>query len=180
MLTSRATEAGIWMSRSPKAPRAARPKKVEDELNQHVTKVGRCGPKRSWYAPVPECSESALRGQNLACLRPSLAIGDGALGFWKAMRQVWSTTREQRCWVHTIRAQAIDRGAGTGLARGHTSERDHMTNLQRTLTHDHALDQQLQDLLLLNQRRPIQSGANPITERLQVRQQRLGIRRVLT
>ena len=33
-------------------------------------------------------------------VEPSLAIGDGALGFWKAMRQVWDTTREQRCWVH--------------------------------------------------------------------------------
>jgi putative transposase len=39
-------------------------------------------------------------------LEPSLAIGDGALGFWKAMRQVWDTTKEQRCWVHTIRAQS--------------------------------------------------------------------------
>lgn len=33
-------------------------------------------------------------------VEPSLAIGDGALGFWKAIRQVWETTREQRCWVH--------------------------------------------------------------------------------
>ena len=32
---------------------------------------------------------------------PHLAIGDGALRFWKAMRQVWDTTQEQRCWVHT-------------------------------------------------------------------------------
>jgi len=31
---------------------------------------------------------------------PTLAIGDGALGFWKAVRQVWPQTREQRCWVH--------------------------------------------------------------------------------
>lgn len=31
---------------------------------------------------------------------PELAIGDGALGFWKAMRQVYGETREQRCWVH--------------------------------------------------------------------------------
>ena len=31
---------------------------------------------------------------------PSLAIGDGALGFWKAMRQVYGETRKQRCWVH--------------------------------------------------------------------------------
>jgi putative transposase len=31
---------------------------------------------------------------------PELAIGDGALGFWKALRQVHGTVREQRCWVH--------------------------------------------------------------------------------
>ena len=31
---------------------------------------------------------------------PELAIGDGALGFWKALREVYGQTREQRCWVH--------------------------------------------------------------------------------
>jgi putative transposase len=31
---------------------------------------------------------------------PELAIGDGNLGFWKALRQVYGATREQRCWVH--------------------------------------------------------------------------------
>jgi putative transposase len=31
---------------------------------------------------------------------PELAIGDGGLGFWKALRQVYGTAREQRCWVH--------------------------------------------------------------------------------
>ena len=31
---------------------------------------------------------------------PELATGDGALGFWKALRQVFGATREQRCWVH--------------------------------------------------------------------------------
>jgi transposase-like protein len=29
-----------------------------------------------------------------------LATGDGALGFWKAIRQVFPSTRHQRCWVH--------------------------------------------------------------------------------
>ncbi|MCA1606464.1 MAG: IS256 family transposase, partial [Acidobacteria bacterium] len=28
------------------------------------------------------------------------AVGDGALGFWKALPQVFGSTREQRCWVH--------------------------------------------------------------------------------
>ena len=31
---------------------------------------------------------------------PQLAIGDGALGFWRALPQVFGTTRDQRCWVH--------------------------------------------------------------------------------
>lgn len=31
---------------------------------------------------------------------PSLAIGDGALGFWKAVSRVFPSTRHQRCWVH--------------------------------------------------------------------------------
>ena len=31
---------------------------------------------------------------------PMLATGDGALGFWKALRQVFPATRQQRCWVH--------------------------------------------------------------------------------
>ena len=31
---------------------------------------------------------------------PKLAVGDGALGFWKALPQVFGSTREQRCWVH--------------------------------------------------------------------------------
>ena len=34
---------------------------------------------------------------------PMLAIGDGALGFWAAVRKVYPQTREQRCWVHKIR-----------------------------------------------------------------------------
>jgi putative transposase len=33
-------------------------------------------------------------------VEPALAVGDGALGFWKAIRQVWPSTRCQRCWVH--------------------------------------------------------------------------------
>ena len=33
-------------------------------------------------------------------IAPELAIGDGALGFWKALREIYGETREQRCWVH--------------------------------------------------------------------------------
>ena len=37
------------------------------------------------------------RGLEIA---PDLAIGDGALGFWKAIEEVFPGTRHQRCWVH--------------------------------------------------------------------------------
>jgi putative transposase len=33
---------------------------------------------------------------------PVLAVGDGALGFWKAVRDVFPETREQRCWFHKM------------------------------------------------------------------------------
>jgi putative transposase len=39
---------------------------------------------------------------------PMLATGDGALGFWKALAQVYSNTREQRCWVHKT-ANVLDK-----------------------------------------------------------------------
>jgi putative transposase len=37
-----------------------------------------------------------------------VAVGDGALGFWKALAQVYPTTREQRCWVHKT-ANVLDK-----------------------------------------------------------------------
>ncbi|MBL9164742.1 MAG: transposase [Planctomycetaceae bacterium] len=39
---------------------------------------------------------------------PKLAIGDGALGIWKALHQVYPTTRAQRCWVHKT-ANVLDK-----------------------------------------------------------------------
>ena len=31
---------------------------------------------------------------------PQLAIGDGAMGFWAALEEVYPESRQQRCWVH--------------------------------------------------------------------------------
>jgi putative transposase len=39
---------------------------------------------------------------------PVVAVGDGALGFWKAVGEVWPETREQRCWVHRL-ANVLDK-----------------------------------------------------------------------
>jgi transposase-like protein len=49
----------------------------------------------SWADLLRDC---ARRGMSA----PVLAMGDGALGFWGALREVFPTTREQRCWFHKI------------------------------------------------------------------------------
>ena len=41
-----------------------------------------------------------LRDENGLVLDPELATGDGAMGFWRALHEVWPRTRQQRCWVH--------------------------------------------------------------------------------
>lgn len=50
--------------------------------------------KQSWRELLLACRARGLQKP------PRLAIGDGALGFWAAAREVWPTTHEQRCWVH--------------------------------------------------------------------------------
>jgi len=49
---------------------------------------------QSWRGLLLKLQERGLRHA------PELAIGDGALGFWKALGEVWPATCEQRCWVH--------------------------------------------------------------------------------
>ena len=41
--------------------------------------------------------EAKRRGLTIA---PEIAVGDGALGFWKALDAIFPSTRHQRCWVH--------------------------------------------------------------------------------
>jgi putative transposase len=60
--------------------------------------------EESWKALLLDCQ---ARGLTTA---PLLAIGDGGLGFWKALRKVFATTREQRCWVHKT-ANVLDKMA---------------------------------------------------------------------
>lgn len=48
----------------------------------------------SWRAVLRDLKTRGLR------LPPHLAVGDGALGFWGALKEVFPQTRAQRCWVH--------------------------------------------------------------------------------
>ena len=58
--------------------------------------------EQSWKELLLDCKARGME------VEPSLAIGDGALGFWKAIRQIWDTTKEQRCWVHKA-ANVLDK-----------------------------------------------------------------------
>ncbi len=69
----------------------------------------------SWLDLLRSLKKRGLTG-------PSLATGDGALGFWGALREVFPATVEQRCWVHYVDFRimpmsvvAAGRGADLGL-----------------------------------------------------------------
>ena len=47
----------------------------------------------SWADLLRDCKRRGMTA-------PVLAVGDGALGFWKAVREVFPATKEQRCWFH--------------------------------------------------------------------------------
>ena len=49
----------------------------------------------SWADLLRDCARRGMRA-------PVLAIGDGALGFWGALREVFPQARTQRCWFHKI------------------------------------------------------------------------------
>ncbi len=53
--------------------------------------------KQSWMELLLDCQS---RGIGQCGGDPELGIGDGGLGFWSALREVWHSTAEQRCWVH--------------------------------------------------------------------------------
>jgi putative transposase len=56
--------------------------------------------EESWSEVLRDLKRRGMRA-------PVLAVGDGALGFWAALRDVFPETREQRCWVHKI-ARVLD------------------------------------------------------------------------
>lgn len=57
--------------------------------------------KESWLSLLRDLNERGMKA-------PILAVGDGALGFWSAVRDVWPQTREQSCWVHKL-ANVLDK-----------------------------------------------------------------------
>jgi transposase-like protein len=58
--------------------------------------------KDSWTELMRDLSRRGLKDG------PKLAVGDGALGFWAALREMFPQAREQRCWVHKT-ANVLDK-----------------------------------------------------------------------
>ncbi len=76
----------------------------------------------SWADLLRDCKRRGMRA-------PVLAVGDGALGFWKALREVFPDTKEQRCWWHKLGAalpKSAHPGAKAALAEIYNAEdKDH-------------------------------------------------------
>ena len=79
----------------------------------------------SWADLLRSCKRRGMRA-------PVLAVGDGALGFWSALREVFPETREQRCWFHKIAnvlnalPKSAQPGAKAALAEiWNAEDRDH-------------------------------------------------------
>ena len=58
--------------------------------------VGTRESAQSWRELLVDLKARGLAGP------PELAVGDGALGFWKAIEEVFPSTRHQRCWLHKV------------------------------------------------------------------------------
>jgi transposase-like protein len=79
----------------------------------------------SWADLLRDCKRRGMRA-------PVLAVGDGALGFWGALREVFPKTKEQRCWFHKIAniLAALPKSAHPGAKKAlaevwNAEDRDH-------------------------------------------------------
>ncbi|MEU8710737.1 IS256 family transposase [Streptomyces sp. NPDC048663] len=86
----------------------------------------------SWADLLRDCARRGMRA-------PALAVGDGALGFWKALAEVFPDTREQRCWVHKTAnvLDAIPKSAQPGAKKAiqdiyNAEDRDHAIKAVKT------------------------------------------------
>ena len=77
---------------------------------------------------------------------PVLAVGDGALGFWAALREVFPETVEQRCWFHKIAnvlnalPKSVQRGAKTALAEiWNAQDKEHAQKAAKVFVADYGV-----------------------------------------
>jgi putative transposase len=93
----------------------------------------------SWLDLLRSCKRRGMRA-------PVLAVGDGALGFWSAVREVFPETREQRCWFHKIAnvlnclPKSAQPGAKAALAEiWNAEDRQHASAAAKTFAADYGV-----------------------------------------
>jgi transposase-like protein len=91
----------------------------------------------SWADLLRDCKRRGMRA-------PVLAVGDGALGFWKALREVFPDTKEQRCWFHVqgnvlaALPKSAHPGAKSALAEIYNAEhKDHAIKAAKAFEADY-------------------------------------------
>ena len=91
----------------------------------------------SWADLLRSCKRRGMRA-------PVLAVGDGALGFWAAVRTVFPETREQRCWFHKISnvlnclPKSAQPGAKAALAEiWNAEDKDHAVKAAKAFAADY-------------------------------------------
>jgi len=103
-----------------------------------------------------------------------LVVSDAHEGLKAAVAKVLNASW-QRCRVHTIRTQSTIRRRGRVAPGRRTAQRDDMTDLQAVLVDDDALDDELQDGLLVGEGCIVEPCAYPIAEGSQVGHEHLGL-----
>src|SRR3954454_16142569 len=128
--------------------------------------VGASEAETFWIEFLRSLADRGLRGVKLV-------ISDAHEGLKAAIRRVMGTSW-QRCYVHTIRTQStIGRADWAAPARRRVAQRNNMPDLQTALVHDDALDDELQDGLLVGKRSIIEPAADALAECAEVSQDRL-------
>ncbi len=111
-----------------------------------------------WKAFLRSLADRGLRGVRLV-------VADDHKGL-RAAAKVFSATH-QRCRVHTIRTQLRIGPVWTVTARLRGAQGNDMADLQAAVADDDALDDKLQDRLLVGERRRLNPPAGTVAERLQ-------------
>lgn len=83
---------------------------------------------KSWADLLRDCRRRGMRD-------PELVVGDGAMGLWKALAEVFPAARHQRCWVHKARGRGPRDGVQARGVRPGPLARDHRRPPGRTGPH---------------------------------------------
>lgn len=93
----------------------------------------------SWADLLRDCKRRGMR-------TPVLTVGDGALGFWAAVREVFPEAREQRCWFHKIAnilnclPKSAQPGAKVALAEiWNAEDKEHATTAAKVFAADYGV-----------------------------------------